>query len=320
MTVGFCAAAFPDIDSVLALLSPIAYLAGHRGITHSLLLLPVWAALMAWLFSSFGRKRECLKPFFVISAAALAVHVAGDVITTFGTMLLAPLSDRRFALSTTFIIDLWFSGIALAGVAASLLLPRWRLPAVASLFALCGYVAFSSLQHDRAIEVGFARATANGWSDATVSAVPQPLSPFNWMVAVENGERYEIARVNLRRTEPLVAGEDAGFLRRLDAGYRPVEQAAWAPATRFGIDEDAREIAQAVWDQPGFETMRWFYALPALYAIQRAGGEQCAWFQDLRFAVPGRASVPFRYGMCRASPSAPWQRFEMVGEDGRRPF
>jgi hypothetical protein len=69
-----------------------------------------------------------------------------------------------------------------------------------------------------------------------------------------------------------------------------------------------------------FAAMRWFYALPALYAIQRTAGEQCAWFQDLRFAVPGRATVPFRYGMCRAGPSAPWQRFEMVGEDGRRPI
>jgi len=153
-----------------------------------------------------------------------------------------------------------------------------------------------------------------------VSAVPRPVSPFNWMVVVENGERYEVAQVNLRRTERLVAGEDAGFLRRLDAAYLPVAQAAWAPATRFGIDDDAHEIAQAAWDQPGFAAMRWFYALPALYAIQRTAGEQCAWFQDLRFAVPGRETVPFRYGMCRAGPSAPWQRFEMVGEDGRRPI
>ena len=320
LTVGFLAASFPDIDSLLGLLSPTAYLLGHRGVTHSLLMLPVWAALLAWLFSSIGRKREYLKPFFVISAAALAVHIAGDVITTFGTMLLAPLSDRRFALSTTFIIDLWFSGIALAGVVATLLFRRSRLPAVAALVVLCGYVAFSSGQHDRAVEVGQARAAANGWSDATVSAVPRPVSPFNWMVVVENGERYEVAQVNLRRTELLVAGEDASFVRRLDAAYRPVGQAAWAPATRFGIDDDAREIAQAVWDQPDFETMRWFYALPALYAIQRTAGEQCAWFQDLRFAVSGRSTVPFRYGMCRAGPSAPWQRFERVGEDGRRPF
>jgi inner membrane protein len=320
LLVGLLAGAFPDIDSLLGLLSPIAYLVGHRGVTHSLVLLPLWAALLAWVFSGFGRRRDCIRPFFIISAAALAVHVLGDLITAFGTMLFEPISDRRFALSATFIIDLWFSGIALAGVLATVLLPRWRLPSVVALAALCGYVGFSSVQHERALDVGLARAAATGWSGATVSAVPRPVSPFNWMVVIEDGERYEHAQVNLRRAEPVVAGEGAGFIRRLDAAYRPVAQASWAPATRFGLDADAREIAQAVWDHPDFAVMRWFYALPALHAIQRAGGEQCAWFQDLRFSVPARASVPFRYGMCRASPSAPWQRFEMVGEDGRRPL
>jgi inner membrane protein len=295
LAVGFLAGAFPDIDSLLGLVSPQAYLVGHRGLTHSLLLLlPVWAALLAWLCTGFGRKREYIRPFFIVSAAAIAVHVAGDLVTAFGTMLLEPLSDRRFALSTTFIIDLWFSGIALAGVLASILLPRWRLPALAALGLLCGYVAFSSVQRDRAIEVGLARAAANGWTDAKVTAVPRPVSPFNWMVAVEHGDRYELAQVNLRRAEPLVAGEDAGFVRRLDAAYRPVAQAVWSPATRFGLDEDARAIAEEAWDQPEFATMRWFYALPALHAIQRSTGEQCAFFQDLRFSVPGRDSVPFR--------------------------
>jgi inner membrane protein len=321
LAVGFLAAAFPDIDSLLTSVSPVAYLTGHRGVTHSLLLLPAWAALLAWLFSGFGRRRGHLKAFFVVCAAAIVVHVAGDWITAFGTMLLAPLSDRRFALSTLFIIDLWFSGIALAGVVACLAFARSRVPALAALAVLCGYVVFSAVQHDRALVVGKTRATALGWSDATVSAVPRPVSPFNWMVVVEYGERYEVAQVNLRRTEPLEAGDDAGFVRRLDAAYLPVAGATWTPATRFGQDDDAREIAQAAWDHPSFEVMRWFYALPALHAIQRVPGqEQCAWFQDLRFVVPARGSLPFRYGLCRADPGAPWQRFERVGEDDRRPF
>jgi len=187
MGVGFFAAVFPDIDGALALLSPTAYLLGHRGLTHSLLLLPVWAALLAWLFSSFGRRRECLKPFFVISAAALAVHVAGDVITSFGTLLLSPLSDRRFALSSVFIIDLWFSGIALAGVVGSLLLPRWRLPAVAALAALCGYVAFSSLPSRTASATRSRRSTCaarNRWwlarTPGSCAGSTRPTARSNW--------------------------------------------------------------------------------------------------------------------------------------------
>ena len=45
MAVGFVAAAFPDIDVVVSYLSPLAYLHYHRGPTHSLILLPLWAVL-----------------------------------------------------------------------------------------------------------------------------------------------------------------------------------------------------------------------------------------------------------------------------------
>ncbi len=317
VAVGGIVGAFPDVDYVLGFVSPTAYLLGHRGVTHSLLLLPLWAALLAFVFSRLAGQRTWFRPFFLISAAALGIHIAGDLITAFGTMLLAPLSDRRFALSTTFIIDLWVSGILLAGLVLTFVLPRLRLPAVLSFILLAGYIGLSATQQQEALQVGQARAQANGWFDATVSALPRPVSPFNWMVVVEYGERYEIAQVNLRRGQRLIAEPDAGFVRRLDAAYLPVPEANWRVATRFGIDADARELAQAVWDHPDFTVMRWFYALPALYSIKRTPGEQCVWFQDLRFDVPGRTEIPFRHGMCRASEDAPWQRLQLVGEDQR---
>lgn len=320
MLAGFVAGGFPDIDVLLSLFSPIAYLTGHRGLTHSIVMLPLWAALLAWLFTGFGRKREYLRPMFVVCAAALAIHIVGDLVTAFGTMLLEPFSDRRFALSTTFIIDLWFTGIVVAALLLSVFFHRQRMPAVLGLVVLAGYVAFSGVQQERAHRVGLAHAEAQGWVDATVTAVPRPLSPFNWMVVVEQGEHYEVAQINLRRREPLLAGDQAGFLRRLAAAYVPVSQTRWRTATRFGIDEDAHTLAQSVWNHPQFGVFRWFYSLPALYAIERTSGEQCAWFQDLRFVVPGRDGVPFRYGMCRDGETVPWQRFELIGEDGRRPI
>ncbi|MBC7782047.1 MAG: metal-dependent hydrolase [Proteobacteria bacterium] len=318
MIVGAAAGALPDIDFVLSYISPIAYLTGHRGLTHSVLLLPIWAGLLAWLGARLARQRTYLRPFFWISAAGIGSHIVGDLITSFGTMVLEPVSSRRFAWSTTFIIDLWFTGILVAGLAATLAFRRRRLPAMLSLAVLGAYVGLSAVQQQRAIDVGLARAQANGWSDATVTVVPRPVSPFNWMVLVEYGEGYEVAQVNLNRRERLVADANAGIIRRLDAAYLPVAEANWSVATRFGLDDDARELAQAVWDHPEFAQMRWFYALPALYAIKRTPGEQCVWFQDLRFVVPGRAQVPFRYGMCRASVTAPWQRLELAGDDDER--
>jgi membrane-bound metal-dependent hydrolase YbcI (DUF457 family) len=46
VAAGFFAAAAPDLDFVLAFVSPVFYLEQHRGPTHSVLLLPLWALLL----------------------------------------------------------------------------------------------------------------------------------------------------------------------------------------------------------------------------------------------------------------------------------
>ena len=55
--LGTLAAAFPDSDVVLSALSPLAYLYHHRGVTHSFVMLPLWALLLAWLWSRLRRNR-----------------------------------------------------------------------------------------------------------------------------------------------------------------------------------------------------------------------------------------------------------------------
>ena len=55
---GFIAAAFPDVDLVLRLIDTLTYLNWHQGPTHSLILMPLWAWLLACLFSRLSRKRH----------------------------------------------------------------------------------------------------------------------------------------------------------------------------------------------------------------------------------------------------------------------
>ena len=86
----------------------------------------------------------------------------GDI-TGFGTMVLAPFSDYRAALGTTFIIDLWLSGIIVAGLVASIFLRRSRIPSVAALALLAGYVGFQYLQKEKCDRVsGFEYARSKG--------------------------------------------------------------------------------------------------------------------------------------------------------------
>src|SRR5262247_517508 len=133
IAAGFLACASPDLDIVIAMFGPVAYLENHRGVTHSLILLPLWALLYSWILAKILREPGGWRALYAITAMSLALHVAGDVITTYGTMILAPFSAWRAQIGTTFIIDLWFSGIIVAGLAASWTLRgtgRW--PAVAA--------------------------------------------------------------------------------------------------------------------------------------------------------------------------------------------
>lgn len=317
LLVGFAAAAAPDLDFIFGYLGPIEYLTHHRGITHSLVLLPLWAFLLAKLCAVIWRRDRPWQSYFGVIAASLAIHIAGDWITSFGTIVFAPLSDARYGIGTTFIIDLWFTGIIVAGLIAAW---AWRaspVPALAGLAALFGYIAFQGLQQQKAIEWGMAQAREAGLEQARVTAQPRPVSPFNWMVIVRDGDEVRYSFVNLVRREPLVAEAGAGFIRRLDAAYLPREQARWVHASRFGAAGAEREVAREVWEHPYFAFFRWFAEEPVLFRVD-SGGSDCAWFQDLRFFTPGRDAWPFRYGMCREGKGA-WRLYQMDGP-GRMPL
>jgi inner membrane protein len=237
LLIGFLAAAAPDLDIVISTIGPVEYLLHHRGATHSLILLPLWAFLIAKLFAVIWRGDRPWKAYYGVVAMSLGIHIAGDWITSFGTMVFWPLSDARVGIGTTFIIDIFFSGIILAGLVASLAWRRSPVPAIAGLAALCSYVAFQGVLQQRAVEWGEAYARASGIGQARVTAQPRPVSPFNWMVIVRSSEAVRYSFINLVRREPLRLAPDADTIARLDAAYLPRAEAQWVHATRFGASD-----------------------------------------------------------------------------------
>jgi inner membrane protein len=318
MLVGFLAAAFPDIDVISSYISPLSYIYHHRGVTHSLILLPMWAALLAVLFAAIWKGKPRWAAYFGISAVAIGSHIAADWITSFGTMVFAPFSDARYALGTTFIIDLWFTGIILLGLLASLVWHESRRPAAVGLTALAAYVCFQWVLQQQAIDFGKAYARSNALSPLSVSAVPRPVSPFNWtvMVALKDGYRY--AHINgIRTSVPAPPGAQTRFIARLNAPYRPLREAIWQSASLgVGDDQAANALAREAYVQPGFDFFRWFAEYPALLRIDARAAGSCVWFRDLRFETPGREPTPFLYGMCRDLPG-PWKPFQLMGSSSR---
>lgn len=303
--IGLLAGAFPDIDFVAGFLDPLTYLNVHRGVTHSVLMLPFWAFLLAALFAWLARRRHTWRAYFGVCVLAIAIHIGGDVITAYGTKVLAPLSDFRLALPTTFIIDPYFTGIIVFGLFLSFHFRPHHTAAVA-LLALAGYIGFQGLLHQQAVAIGKNFVAVQHLRGASVHALPQPLSPFNWKIIVSEGDTYHETYVDLaaRKARPTpVAG--ATFLAHIAATYRPPEAAIWQRLGHFGSPAEKESVARDAWQQNEFASFREFAELPVLYRIDQNSAGTCVWFTDLRFVLPD-LTPPFRYGMCRSTEGNTW--------------
>ena len=303
VAAGFFACAAPDLDFVVGFAGPVEYLLTHRGVTHSFILLPAWALLYSWILAKLLREPGGWRALYGVTALALFAHVVGDLITSFGTIVFAPVSDWRAAIGTTFIIDLWFSGIIVAGLIFSVVFHRSRIPAVAASVVLAGYVGFQYVQRQHALDFGEAHARSLGLQSARVTVHPRPVSPFNWTVFVSDDEVHRFAHVNLVRKEPRRYQPGDGFVARVDSAYMPLAQAIWVRRARYGETEQA--LIKGAWNSAPLAFFRWFADLPAFDGMGE--GSACVWFTDLRFLTPGRETMPFRYRVCRERPDAPWR-------------
>ncbi len=288
MWVGFWVAAFPDSDFITRFIDPLTYLTVHRGVTHSVIMLPLWAL-------------------------GIGIHIAGDVITAFGTMIFAPFSDWRAQFPATFIIDPYFTAIIVGGLVASTIWRATRKPDVTGLAVLACYIGFQAILHQRAIAVGEAYAARHDLDVSQVEAIPQPFSPFNWMIVLPQKDAYYMTYVSLWRREiPEFPPADANWLMHVNASYFPTTDAIWKRIARFGSGNEVN-LAERVWFSEALAPYRRFALFPALYRVDHKKDGLCVWFNDLRFALAGRI-MPFRYGACRNGTDAAWRVYRLFND------
>ena len=113
---------FPDLDVVMALFrDPILTIKTHRWITHSVLAAPLFAVIPAAIFYRFSKLKN-FRLLWLVALIGIYIHIVSDLVTPYGTMLLAPFSNHRFTLSSQFIVDLYFT----FGLLAFILLGRYH--------------------------------------------------------------------------------------------------------------------------------------------------------------------------------------------------
>src|SRR5712691_11064424 len=112
-------AIFPDSDVIRDFFSSdkLLIVTWHRSITHSLIMLPLCALLLAAITRAFASRRKWEAPSFVALGAIYAVgilsHILLDLVTSFGTMIWSPLEWSRPAWDLIFIVDFTLTAIFL---------------------------------------------------------------------------------------------------------------------------------------------------------------------------------------------------------------
>ncbi|MFP3121858.1 metal-dependent hydrolase [Ectobacillus funiculus] len=99
----------PDIDVISQLWDTGGmYQMWHRGITHSIFLVPIWALLFYFVSRLLFRVREAR--IFWLALLAVFIHDTSDLFNAWGTGYLEPFSSTRITFGTIPIVDfiIWF--------------------------------------------------------------------------------------------------------------------------------------------------------------------------------------------------------------------
>jgi len=104
--IGFGAAMLADAEVFIQIPGdPLFNLEIHRQFTHSLIFIPVGALVAAGLFWLLFRKRYDFSAIYLFAIAGYSTHWFMDLITSYGTELLWPFVDTRFALNIVSVVD-----------------------------------------------------------------------------------------------------------------------------------------------------------------------------------------------------------------------
>lgn len=104
----------PDIDVVSRLWDTQGqYQMWHRGITHSIFMVPVWAIIIALLCYLLWKIKD--RRIFFIGMLAVFIHNTIDLFNAWGTGYLEPFSTARITFGTIPIVDFVIWGLIITG-------------------------------------------------------------------------------------------------------------------------------------------------------------------------------------------------------------
>ncbi len=207
----------PDLDVLIRSdTDPLLFLEYHRQFTHSFIFIPVGGVLcgliLYWLLGrrwELGAAESCL-----YTTLGYATHALLDACTSYGTQLLWPFSDERFAWNVVSVIDPLFTLPILVLVATAGLKKHPVYARLALVWALV-YLGIGLVQRDRAVAAGLELAAQRGHQPAQLEAKPGFANLLVWKTLYNDEQYFYVDAVRVGRTVKHYPGER---IKKLDVG------------------------------------------------------------------------------------------------------
>jgi inner membrane protein len=196
---GLLAGEGPDLDVFIRSAGdPLVSFRWHRHFTHSFAFTPIWGFLAALIASWFFRRHPntSWRDLWLSGFAGAMAHVLCDACTSYGTMLLWPFDDGRYAWDCMPIIDLiaTLPVLVLALLAWKKAAPRL---AVYGLVWFTSYALLGVWQHARAESALRQWFASQQVSPVRVAVKPTALNLLVWRCVWLDGDRWRTAAVRV---------------------------------------------------------------------------------------------------------------------------
>lgn len=291
------AAEIPDLDYLWPAGDPVLHaLKAHRGLSHSLLLVPV-VALIAGAASKLLFRQARFRSLYAWSlAATLFAHLIPDAWTGWGTRLLLPFSDARVTLDWMMVVDPIFTAPLLVGALWGI-----RKRTLVRRAILLGFgVSTAYLGLRIAVKAFLTERVERSYPEAElVHVFPSWVGPIHWRYVARLPQHFAVGSVNAFSAptrQALHATAGAELLSPMSSSNPTVREAlAWA---RFPLVQEVPEpgggalieVADLRYHLKGEPTLRFEVTLDerarVVHARLERGGSARSLLQRFRAPAP----------------------------------
>ena len=251
--VGFLSGLSPDIDVFIrSKEDPLLFLEFHRQFTHSLLFIPIGGLICSTFFYHLFTKRFnfSFKNTYIYSTIGYATHGIIDSFTTYGTQLLWPFTNERYAWNTISVIDPLFT-IPVIILCLFTLTKNNKIYSYYAIAWMLSYQTFGLIQKNRAENIINNYALKIGHQIDGIEAKPSFGNIIVWKVIYSDNTNYYINAVKLGLGHIIYPGEmikkldiknDLKWLDSDSQQFKDLERFRWFSNNYLGLAKNNNNI------------------------------------------------------------------------------